>query len=71
MKPTRLDKSLKHIRFRRSSDSLVSIAARDARRRTDAVDRVETRVQRVMDAYKRQFAQQSVLRLVTTAWASF
>jgi hypothetical protein len=25
----------------------------------------------VMDAYKRRFAQQSVLRLVAEAWASF
>jgi hypothetical protein len=32
---------------------------------------VETRVQTVMDAYKRQFAQQSVLRLVMDARASF
>ena len=32
---------------------------------------VESRVRRVMDAYKRRFAQQSVLRLVTDAWASF
>ena len=31
---------------------------------------VEGRVQRVMDAYKRRFAQQAVLRLVTDAWAS-
>jgi hypothetical protein len=32
---------------------------------------VEARVVRVMDAYKRRFAQQSVLRLVAEAWASF
>ena len=32
---------------------------------------VEARVVRVMDAYKRRFAQQSVLRLVADAWASF
>ena len=32
---------------------------------------VEVRVQRVMDDYKRLFAQQSVLRLVTNAWAGF
>jgi len=32
---------------------------------------VEARVQRVMDAYKRRFVQQSVLRLVTDAWASY
>src|SRR5687768_14192233 len=32
---------------------------------------VEVRVQRVMDDYKRMFAQQSVLRLVTNAWAGF
>jgi hypothetical protein len=32
---------------------------------------VETRVQRVMDAYKQRFAQQSVMRLVTNSWASF
>ena len=32
---------------------------------------VETRVHRVMEAYKQRFAQQSVLRLVTNAWASF
>ena len=32
---------------------------------------VEARVQRVMGDYKRIFAQQSVLRLVTNAWAGF
>lgn len=32
---------------------------------------VELRVQRVIDAYKRRFAQQSVLRLVADAWASY
>jgi uncharacterized protein DUF3574 len=32
---------------------------------------VEARVQRVMSVYKTRFAQQSVLRLVTNAWASF
>ena len=32
---------------------------------------VEARVQRVMDAYKRRFAQEAVLRLVTDAWANF
>ena len=32
---------------------------------------VEARVQRVMADYKRLFAQQSVLRLVTNAWAGF
>jgi hypothetical protein len=32
---------------------------------------VEARVQRVMGDYKRMFAQQSVLRLVTNAWAGF
>jgi hypothetical protein len=32
---------------------------------------VEARVKRVIDAYKSRFAQQSVLRLVTDAWASF
>lgn len=32
---------------------------------------VEGRVQRVIDDYKRRFAQQSVLRLVTDAWASY
>ncbi|AHG89160.1 Protein of unknown function DUF3574 [Gemmatirosa kalamazoonensis] len=32
---------------------------------------VESRVTRVMDEYKRRFAQQSVLRLVAEAWASF
>src|SRR5688572_28739855 len=32
---------------------------------------VEARVQHVMDDYKRRFAQQSVLRLVTNAWAGF
>lgn len=32
---------------------------------------VEARVQRVMADYKRQFAQQAVLRLVTNAWAGF
>src|SRR5688572_7647320 len=31
----------------------------------------EERVQHVMADYKRRFAQQSVLRLVTTAWAAF
>ncbi len=31
----------------------------------------EERVQLVMADYKRRFAQQSVLRLVTTAWAAF
>ena len=29
------------------------------------------RVQRVMEDYKRRFAQESVLRLVTNAWAGF
>ena len=32
---------------------------------------VEARVQRVMADYKTRFAQQSVLRLVTNAWAGF
>ena len=32
---------------------------------------VEARVQRVMGDYKRTFAQHSVLRLVTNAWAGF
>jgi hypothetical protein len=32
---------------------------------------VEQRVQRVMDAYKQRYAQESVLRLVTNVWASF
>ena len=32
---------------------------------------VESRVQRVMDEYKRRFAQQSVLRMVTDVRASF
>jgi hypothetical protein len=32
---------------------------------------VEARVQRVMDAYKQRYAQESVLRLVTNVWASF
>ena len=32
---------------------------------------VEARVQRVMEAYKKQFAQQSVLRMVTNTWVSF
>ena len=32
---------------------------------------VESRVTRVIDEYKRRFAQQSVLRLVAEAWASF
>ena len=32
---------------------------------------VERRVQRVMDEYKRQFAKQSVLRMVTNVRASF
>jgi hypothetical protein len=32
---------------------------------------VEARVLRVVDTYKRRFAQQSVLRLVAEAWASF
>jgi hypothetical protein len=32
---------------------------------------VEARVLRVVDSYKRRFAQQSVLRLVAEAWASF
>jgi len=32
---------------------------------------VEARVQRVMEDYKRRFAQESVLRLVTNAWAGF
>jgi len=32
---------------------------------------VEARVQRVMEDYKRIFAQESVLRLVTLAWAGF
>jgi hypothetical protein len=32
---------------------------------------VEARVQRVMADYKRIFAQQAVLRLVTNAWAGF
>lgn len=32
---------------------------------------VEARVQRVMNDYKRIFAQQAVLRLVTNAWAGF
>lgn len=32
---------------------------------------VEARVQHVMTDYKRRFAQQSVLRLVTNAWAGF
>jgi hypothetical protein len=32
---------------------------------------VEARVVRVIDAYKRRFAQQAVLRLVTDAWANF
>ena len=32
---------------------------------------VEARVQRVMADYKQRFAQQSVLRLVTNAWAGF
>jgi len=32
---------------------------------------VEERVQRVMADYKTRFAQQSVLRLVTNAWAGF
>jgi|SRR5678815_5432854 hypothetical protein len=31
----------------------------------------EARVQRVMADYKRRFAQESVLRLVTNAWAGF
>jgi hypothetical protein len=32
---------------------------------------VEARVLRVVDSYKRRFAQQSVLRIVAEAWASF
>ena len=32
---------------------------------------VEARVQRVMADYKTRFAQQSVMRLVTNAWAGF
>ena len=32
---------------------------------------VEARVQRVMEAYKKKFAQQSVLRMVTDTWVSF
>ena len=32
---------------------------------------VEARVQRVIEDYKRIFAQRSVLRLVTNAWAGF
>ena len=32
---------------------------------------VEARVQHVMEDYKRRFAQESVLRLVTNAWAGF
>jgi hypothetical protein len=32
---------------------------------------VEARVQRVMADYKSRFAQQSVMRLVTNAWAGF
>lgn len=32
---------------------------------------IEARVQRVIDAYKRRFAQEAVLRLVTDAWANF
>lgn len=32
---------------------------------------VEARIQHVMEDYKRRFSQQSVLRLVTNAWAGF
>jgi hypothetical protein len=32
---------------------------------------VEARVRRVMETYKRLFAQQSVLRMVTNTWVSF